>query len=297
MKWLLQSVGKTQMLKDNFQTLNEMNENYSTFGLINGEDILTNLENCLTSIDDDYILRGGTKLIALLQKYASLEKINDHLNDFQKENAKIFFKKMKNGVFYDEQNFDQYFYSKIELPLLNSEAFFIPIRENKEKTFTQDLFIKPSKDLKTFIPGIIKAGQSIQEFIENTQHLKNYDHELALISPLQIIEEEYRFFVVEKDVITGSLYKKNEQVIYSNQIPDKIWKTAKIYAQLFQPHDVFTMDLALTPKGIKIIEYNCWNGSGLYHSDKKAIFSSVKEYIEKKTQNNDEKKHDILKKF
>lgn len=54
---------------------------------------------------------------------------------------------------------------------------------------------------------------------------------------------------------------------------------AKSYAQLYQPHDIFTMDLAETPEGVKIVEYNCWNGSGLYHCDKVLLFSCVQDFI------------------
>ena len=39
---------------------------------------------------------------------------------------------------------------------------------------------------------------------------------------------------------------------------------AKEYVKLYNPADVFVMDLCDTPNGIKIVEYNCWNCSGLY---------------------------------
>lgn len=43
---------------------------------------------------------------------------------------------------------------------------------------------------------------------------------------------------------------------------------APIYAKLYNPNRVFTMDLALLKNGsIEIVEYNCFNGSGTYDAD------------------------------
>jgi hypothetical protein len=39
------------------------------------------------------------------------------------------------------------------------------------------------------------------------------------------------------------------------------------------------MDIALTPDGYKIIEYNCWNASGLYHCNGQKVFFAVNEFI------------------
>ena len=38
------------------------------------------------------------------------------------------------------------------------------------------------------------------------------------------------------------------------------------------------MDLADTPEGIKIIEYNCWNASGLYKTNIPKIFNTVQDF-------------------
>lgn len=284
-KWLVQDVGKYQMLKDNFETLKNINSKFQGFGLITGIDEMTNLENILLDINEFYIIRGGTKVVSLLEKFNDINLLNKNLNEFQKSNASIFYKKLRSGIFYDLEKFDQFFYSKLNLPLLNKDAFFLPISEHKLTKFKQNYFIKPSKDLKTFLPGIIENGQTIKSFIENSQHLKYYEDEIALIAPLKNIKKEYRFFVINKEVITGSLYKNNDKVEYNSFIHNAVFKLANEYAQLYQPHDIFTMDLAETENDFKIVEYNCWNGSGLYHSNKELLFSSVENYMKNKISN------------
>lgn len=79
-----------------------------------------------------------------------LEKLSNYLTENQIKNKDIFYKKLKEGIFYDEINFDQEYYNKLDLPLLNKNSVFISIKDNKELSFDNDYFIKPSKDLKVF---------------------------------------------------------------------------------------------------------------------------------------------------
>lgn len=278
-KWIVQDIGKTAMLQDNFGTLQTIGAIYQSFGLIEGTTLITNLENILTSLDEIYIIRGGTKILHLLENYNNLEDFCPYLNNFQIEHKHLFFQKLKNAIFYDSTLFDQAYYSQLNLPLLNKEAFFLPIKDNKNTSFHKAYFLKPSKDLKTFIPGILTPGQTIQEFIENSQHLKQYDHELALLSEVKTIFKEYRFFIINKKVITGSQYINENKIEHKAYVPENIIKIAQEFAQLYQPHAIFTMDLAETEQGIKIVEYNCWNGSGLYKSNKNLLFKSVQEFV------------------
>lgn len=61
------------------------------------------------------------------------------------------------------------------------------------------------------------------------------------------------------------------------------WRVAKAYAKLYQLHEIFTLDIADTPEGYKIVEYNCWACSGLYASDKNKLFLTVNDYVKNKS--------------
>jgi hypothetical protein len=52
------------------------------------------------------------------------------------------------------------------------------------------------------------------------------------------------------------------------------------FAQMYQPHSVFTMDLAETPAGIRIVEYNCWNASRMYAADVAKVFYAVHDFVQ-----------------
>ena len=61
-----------------------------------------------------------------------------------------------------------------------------------------------------------------------------------------------------------------------------VLKRAQEYALLYTPADIFTMDLArLNDGSIKIIEYNCFNCSGVYLCDLVDTYQAIKEYLRK----------------
>ena len=275
--WLLQDVGKTQMLKDNFDTVKLLNFNFANIGVTASSTVIPGLYEAIHSPAEGFIVRGGVKLIELIN---SASNLTDILGFDVDENSFDLLNKLKKGVFYSLDNFDQFYYSTLGLPLLNQDAFYLDAQTHLDTKFDTDYFIKPSKDLKSLIPGIIKAGVSLREFILNSEHRASIFKEQLLLAPLQKIRAEYRFFVVDRKIITYSQYKTETAVKYSAFAPNEVLAAADAYAQLYQPHDIFTMDLAvMQDSSIKIVEYNCWNGSGLYHCDKLKLFKAVQDYV------------------
>lgn len=278
-KWLVQDVGISMSnIEANFETLKRLGIPYDNFGLIPFTKTISNLENILQDPDEQFIIRGGTKILTLLQNISQLSEVNEFLTEKQLANSQQYIQNIMNGVFYNEQNFDQAYYGKLDLPLLNNDAELYPIKDNLNLSFSTDMFLKPSKDQKAFNAGILEKGYTISDFINNQTHQSGYIEEIAVVAPCKKIYAEYRFFVVEQQVITGSKYRIGQQVHWDEVVPEDIMAAAKEYAKLYQPHDVFTMDLADTPDGIFIVEYNCWNASGLYKTDVAKIFNVVNEY-------------------
>lgn len=280
-KWLVQDVGiNVQNIHANFDTLIRFGFPYSNFGVIAFTKTISNLKNILNDPEEQFIIRGGTKILTLLEQINSLQEVNQFLSEEQLSFSEQYIHNLKNGVFYHEQSFDQAYYGQLDLPLLNKGANYYPIKDHLQLSFKDNMFLKPSKDQKAFNAGVLEAGETIESFIINQAYQKSYLDEIAVIAPCRAISSEYRFFVVDKEVITGSRYRLAGQGNLSEIIPNNILEAAKEYAKLYQPHDVFTMDLAETPEGIFIVEYNCWNASGLYKTDVAKIFHVVQEYKE-----------------
>lgn len=280
--WLVQNVGFSQTNSDQTElTLQRMSYEYKLFGISRLINYVMNLENILLDPNEKFIIRGGTSLLTILSKLNSLKEVNPNLSQYQLDNSGLFIQRLKDGLFYNEEKFDQNYYNTLNLPLLNDKASYYPVRENLNLTFPKDMFIKPSKDQKAFSPGILEAGSTVESFIKS-QHFEDFFlDEILIAAPVKEIYSEYRFFVVDGRVITGSMYKMNGQLLIKEDVPPIIFDCAKEYAKLYHPDKIFTMDLADTPEGIKIVEYNCWNASGLYATDAQKIFFAVQDLIEK----------------
>ena len=273
-KWLIQSSGfNTHYLLAIVETLEKLKFNFSDFGLIYGNNSIINLENCLEDdLSVNYITRGGTKLLRMVDSFDTI-----NLTGYQKKHIEIYRNKLVNSIDYDVQKFDINYYNTLNLPLLNYDSEYIKYNECKDISFKQNMFIKPSKDLKAFTGGILNSGVTIKEYINNNEHQSFYVDETVVISLIKEIYVEYRFFCIRDQVITGSMYRRNNETIYDS-VPNDVLLVAQEYTKLYHPADIFVMDLAITPKGISIVEYNCWNASGLYACDLQKLFYSVNEF-------------------
>lgn len=278
-KWLVQNVGFSLTNLDlTEQTLERMGLPYGLFGISRLINNVINLENILLDPEETFIIRGGTSLLSVLNKIEYLKDVNENLTEEQLQYSEQYIKNLKDGLFYNEQSFDQNYYGQLDLPLLNVQSQNLAVKDHLHTKFNEPMFIKPSRDQKAFNAGILEPGYSIKDFIFSQIHENFYLEETAIIAPVKPIYAEYRFFVVDKEVITGSQYRNSHSLFVSETVPESIMVVAKEYAKLYQPHDIFTMDLADTPEGIKIVEYNCWNASGLYKTNVPKIFNTVQEF-------------------
>ena len=278
LKWLLQSNGiNFTHYTELFNELKRQNYNVQEFGIITPSNI-TNLENIL-DINDKYIIRGGTRLLTILNRINHISECNEFLTSEQNNNSNYYINQLRNGIDYDFTNFDQYYYKDLNLPLLNSTADYIKYADCNTDKFTEDMFIKPSRDLKSFNGGIIEKGQTILEYIKSGPWQKSFEDEIIIIDSLKHINSEYRFFCIKDKIITGSQYRRNNKSFVSNIIPEYILDAAKEYVKLYNPTDIFVMDLCeLSNARIAIVEYNCWNCSGFYNSDINKIINQISEF-------------------
>lgn len=279
-KWLVQKEGFAMANRmEAMEVLERFGFNYDSFGLAPPWTKVLNLAQILSDPESKYIVRGGTRLHAILNAARSLDELGERLTPEQVEHGSLYLQQLRQGIFYDEQRFDQAYYAGLDLPLLNGDATMYPIATNLAQSFDREMFIKPSKDEKAFDAGILVPGQTIEGFIAGQPQARNWKGEMAVIAPCKAITAEYRFFVVDRQVITGSLYRFAGKANFNANIPVNVMQCAIEFAQVYQPHSVFTMDLAETPEGIRIVEYNCWNASRMYAADVAKIFHAVHDFV------------------
>jgi hypothetical protein len=145
--------------------------------------------------------------------------------------------------------------------------------------FYNEFFIRPDADTKSFSGMVI----NIEEFIKWCDKVEalevdsfaptvTLDTEI-IISSLKVIQQEFRLFVIDGEIITGSQYKLGDRVVSEPLIDNEVIRYARGNIERWCPDRFFAMDIALTPDGFKIIEINCGTSSGYYGSD---IFKLVR---------------------
>lgn len=270
-KWFVQDTNlrETEILKD-INTLSSLNMDWQTFGVFKEENEISGIYN------DDFeqgILRCSIKVLRMLS--------GTQENDINKS----LYEKLKKGISYNYNNFNQDFYiKKVNLPFLNGSSEIISIDSEKDLylSYSKDMFIKPSDDQKCFVADTLPAGQTLRVFAENRNiHLDAIKKQKILINELIDIKGEYRFVCIKDEIAGYSKYLDRGKYDISGIVPEKVIQCAIEYAKVNHPSDIYTMDLCEIADGsIKIVEYNCWNCSGLYNINREALFSRINEYYQ-----------------
>jgi hypothetical protein len=281
-KWIIQDTGLiVSQIYRKYDALRYMNEKISGIGVVANDPYIAGLEQAIEEdLDTKYVLLSGVKVLNLLMAAKTISDVVEFPTDYQVQHGDIILKALIKGMFYDFTKFDQAHYGELGLPLLNGNATYIPIKDNLTKSFNVDKFVKPSRDLKAFDAGILKSGQTIEDFVMGRSRQRFFLEESLVVADVLKMKDEYRFFFVDNDIVAGSAYRENGIVGVNSVVPDILWEKAKEYAKLYKPANVFTIDLARLNNGsIKIIEYNCFNCSGVYLCNLIDTFNAIKKYL------------------
>lgn len=141
-------------------------------------------------------------------------------------------------------------------------------------------FIRPAHDLKQFAGAVYPVKEAIEFLTDATEttssgSYKIEDGTLIVVSYTKKILIEWRWFIVGGEVTDGSMYRRNGQLIKEHLDYPDLQMQAQTLADKWLPNPCCVMDLALLDSGdIKVVEFNCINGSGFYHHDIKKIMTT-----------------------
>lgn len=142
-------------------------------------------------------------------------------------------------------------------------------------------FLRPVLDNKAFPGTIMETWQEFEEFragiarITDDPEAKLRLTDVVAAAPLTDIDAEYRFFVIDGKVVAGSRYKLGDQVLSSSTVPPEVAQFVQQCVDVWAPNEAFTMDVADTPQGLRVIELNSANLSGFYACDMGSIVDAV----------------------
>lgn len=262
--WVLQDTNlPVDKLLRLVRALNWVGVRYKTIGVIPFQDELD-----LTGIDpnETILFYGSEKLVRVIST-----KYTQYLP----------------GVFYDPKTFNyRTWIDKRGDIMLNHSADFIKIKDLENYVWSDDdpRFIRPIADLKAFSGTLVEKKditKKVQEISLN-YHLFDEDLEIVVSKPINLAYE-WRFIVVNHEVVAGSQYRCHNFLKITPEIKLNIWEQARVLADNWLPSGIVTMDIAQTKEGrLKIVEFNCFNASGFYACSCYSIVTAVNEYLKKR---------------
>ena len=191
------------------------------------------------------------------------------------------------GLFFNRDTFNVSRWNiERDYDMLNNDAEIMTVRESMSSFNDADYpdeepwFIRPLEDLKQF-NGTVTTAKEIRRWMSSVDsgNFSFDENTLVAISSVKDIKMEWRYFVVDRKIVTGSSYRRMGQRLTSRELDPEVLAEAQSFADGWLPHETCVMDMALTDRGLKIIEFNCLNASGFYYHDIKAFAREVTKYF------------------
>lgn len=156
-------------------------------------------------------------------------------------------------------------------------ADFVRRRDQMYRLFgVSRLFIRPDSGAKTFTGLCVTPENEVFELKSLMRLTQVTDETLILVAPAAEISAEYRFYIVEGKVITGSRYMVDGKADKSPETDPRCLAVAEIVARLpWQIDLAYTCDVGLFDGIAKIVELNAFSTSGLYDCDSVALFAAI----------------------
>ena len=163
--------------------------------------------------------------------------------------------------------------------MMNNEAIICEF--GNVKSPWDRFFFRPCADSKTFA-GTIKTAGDVDAWADSVKAIEQENYTTidsktpVVVAPIKKIYKEYRFFIVDGKVITGSQYKMGDKVKYQNEpVSFASAQFAQVITNIWSPDEAFVLDIALTPDGFKVLEVNCFNSAGYYAIDIQKLVDAV----------------------
>jgi len=145
------------------------------------------------------------------------------------------------------------------------------------------LFLRPVHDSKAFT-GMVMDYHELKNWIKDISAMEEVEfvplhmNTEIMISSTKLIEAEYRMFVVDGKVVTGSMYKLGSRVLADEYVAPAVTDFTQEMVDRWSPADAFVIDIAETPEGMKVIEINNINSAGFYNADVQRIIIALEDF-------------------
>lgn len=161
--------------------------------------------------------------------------------------------------------------------MLNHDAHAVRFADALDHDM-ESFFIRPDDDGKLFAGTITNRAR----FADWQAKIASADltwtitpNTKVIVSSIKTIITETRFIVVNGDVVTGSVYRRDGRTLYDSVVSPDVEIFARKQAQLWTPDRVCVLDVAETDDGMRIVEFNNFNSAGWYECDVLKIIAAI----------------------
>ncbi len=139
-------------------------------------------------------------------------------------------------------------------------------------------FLRPIHDDKSFAGEVMSFGDICAWVADLDGTVLSPQTEILVADPVGI-SHEWRLFVVDGKVSTGSHYRTRQRLDVYPDLPTDVVAFAERLAQQWQPAPVFVLDVARSADRLYLVEINCFNSAGFYASDVAKLVGDVARYV------------------
>jgi hypothetical protein len=192
------------------------------------------------------------------------------------------------GTFFNAENFTVRAYVEhYKEHMINHPCEFSTIGKfaSSHQPMDKQFFVRPIKDLKEFAGDVMEFNDMVR-WERNIRYLPGCDNNPTLTVDTEIvvsephgIAHEWRVFIVNGKVSSGSHYRSYMKLDSNNDFPQRVIEFVERMCEIWVPAPVFVMDVGESAGNLFIIECNCFNSSGFYKSNIEKIVVDVSEFI------------------
>lgn len=166
--------------------------------------------------------------------------------------------------------------------MLNMDARILTLKEAAAIAHGRpEWFIRPVHDFKAFA-GEVMTADALVAWVDNLDK-NDCEFDSSLLVALSIpkpIVMEWRYFIVDGRIVTGSSYRYEGRPHRFEERDSSVLDEAQALADYWLPHPCCVMDVGLVDGQPipQIVEFNGINASGFYAHDVRAFAKALSDY-------------------
>jgi hypothetical protein len=166
--------------------------------------------------------------------------------------------------------------------MLNASAFIAKFPDVPKHPLEKQFFYRPAVDSKAWSGMVTSRADfliwhdKVMSLIDEGGSTITRDTDVV-VAPIKQIAQEHRCWVVDRRVVTTSMYKLGETVLYRNELDSKMLQFAQTMADHpWQPARAYVLDVSLDYEGqCRVIEVNTLNSAGFYAADMQKLVEAI----------------------